>query len=176
MGNTASTSGTNKSVFTPFKSQEMMINRIDNDICDKKGSDNVIYVASTEGHNQSSESIIFGSTHGDRRERIVKCLGRVESYYGDKDKKSGNPIVGCGTGTVFCVKDGMVDIITCAHNVVDVKKDPPKHPLSVRFAREVSKFEELHRYDVMLRLSRFTKIIWREEIKMEHGQHINLTI
>ena len=122
--------------------------------------EDVIYVPSSSRQNQSSEQekFIFSTKVGDRRERIepykksakpiMKCIGRIESNHGNKDKKSGKPLISRGTGTVFHFKDDMAYIITCAHNVVNKDDDGNhKYPLSVKFVREVSKYGRPKKYD-----------------------------
>ena len=125
---------------------------------DNKDEDkDVIYIASSLSRNENEpEKIISGSTDGDRRHRvepykderaIMKCIGRIESNYGDKDKDK-NPLIERGTGTVYHVQDDIAYVITCAHNVTKPDDDDnPKYPLSVKFTREVSKYQEPHKYD-----------------------------
>ena len=121
---------------------------------DNHNKKNVIYVPSNWRHNENSvqEKFVFGGKYGERRERvepyqkntkpIMKCIGRIETSYGDKDKNSGNPLIELGTGTVYHVKDNVAYIITCAHNVCRKNQNKTQYPISVKFTREVSAYGE----------------------------------
>lgn len=122
--------------------------------------DKITYIASTAGceENDEEENIIFGAEYGDRRQwiepykdnarAIFKCIGRVETNYGEIDPKSGNALIQRGTGTVFHVEDGRAWVITCGHNIVKKGDDDNhKHPISIQFTREISKYREPQKYD-----------------------------
>lgn len=133
---------------------------------------NVVYVPSSSGHNQNSESILYGETYGDRREwiepyndprAIMKCTGRIVTDYGDRHKITGERVKQCGTGTVFHVQDGFAFIITAAHNVVkNDHNDELKYPLSIFYLREVSKIHEEKKYEAEI-IAIHDKYMFRDE-------------
>ena len=52
------------------------------------------------------------------QDAIIKCIGRIFTYYGQQFETTRKPKWFAGTATVFNVRGGKAYAITCAHNVV----------------------------------------------------------